>query len=304
MYDFNIPEEVINQISINHPVCKYDNQTYILVPTGVSNVYEILIREDKWLRICTDYINYKTCEHTNHYLKDGRIFTRNDIKNAIEELRRLVINDLIIEAKKLNNKISTENKLHNKNDLVEKTTYCEQYQSFEETKYDYITSKTKSLDEALIKYINNQIFNPKKYYYSTDYESAIVNIALSWLSNQISTSTTINQFYDLNTLVQFNENNQELIEQSRLSLIEGVKIILSVYKDVDTKMKKQQNLYQYLFNNHIKTVNVKVDNQDYKINTPDIIRLLRGIEVPLDSTIINFDDIETITYRNKMIYQK
>lgn len=307
MRDFNIPEEVLNQISINNPICKYDNYTYVLVPTGVKNIYEILRRKDDWLVVHADYINYTACEHTNHYLvKDGRIFTRNQVKNAIDELKRLLINDLVNTAKKIKfdwENISNENNLRDKKDLTEIGKYLNSTRVFDETKYNYIFLRITSLDKALSKYINANIFMPKNYY-NTDYESAIINIALLWISNQISTSTAIYRFYELHTLIQFNENNQELIEQSRIKLIEGVKIILYFYTDVDTKMKAQKDLYQYLLNKEIKTVNVKVNNRDYKINKTEIIRLLRGIEVPLDSTTINFDDIETITYRKKMIYQK
>lgn len=307
MRDFNIPEKVFNQISINNPVCKYDNYTYVLVPTGIKNIYEILRRKDDWLVVYADYINYTACEHTNHYLvKDGRSFTRNQIKNAIAELKRLLINDLVNEAKKIKfdwESISKENELRNKENLATIAKYLNLSQIFDETKYNYIFLKINSLDEALTKYVNTNIFTPKNYY-NADYESAIINIALLWISNQISTNTAIYQFYELHTLIQFNENNQELIEQSRLRLIEDVKIILYFYADVDNNMKAQKNLYQYLLNNEIKTVKIKVKNQLYKINTNEIIRLLRGIEIPLDSTVINFDDIDTITYRNKMIYQK
>lgn len=307
MRDFNIPEDVLNQISINNPICKYDNYTYVLVPTGVKNIYEILRRKDDWLVVYADYINYTACEHTNHYLvKDGRTFTRNEVKKAIDELKHLLINDLINEAKKIKfdwENISNENDLHDKEDLTTISRHLNLSRIFDETKYNYVFLKIESLDEALSKYINNNIFRPKNYY-NTDYESAIINIALLWISNQISTNTAIYQFYELHTLIQFNENNQELIEQSRLRLIEDVKIILYFYADVDNNMKAQKNLYQYLLNNEIKTVKIKVKNQLYKINTNEIIRLLRGIEIPLDSTVINFDDIDTITYRNKMIYQK
>lgn len=307
MRDFNIPEDVFNQISINNPICKYDNYTYVLVPTGVKNIYEILRRKDDWLVVYADYINYTACEHTNHYLmKDGRTFTRNEVKNAIDELKHLLINDLINEAKKIKfdwENISSENDLHDKEDLTTISRHLNLSRIFDETKYNYVFLKIESLDEALSKYINDNIFSPKNYY-NTDYESAIINIALLWISNQISTNTAIYQFYELHTLIQFNENNQELIEQSRLRLIEDVKIILYFYADVDNNMKAQKNLYQYLLNNEIKTVKIKVKNQLYKINTNEIIRLLRGIEIPLDSTVINFDDIDTITYRNKMIYQK
>lgn len=307
MQAFNVPEEVPNQISINNPVCKYDNNTYVLVPTGVKNIYEILRRKDDWLVVYSNYINYTTCEHTNHYLlKDGRIFTRNEIKNAIEELKHLLINDLINEAKKIKfdwENISNENDLHDKEDLTTISRHLNLSRIFDETKYNYVFLKIESLDEALSKYINDNIFSPKNYY-NTDYESAIINIALLWISNQISTNTAIYRFYELHTLIQLNERNQELIEQNRLRLIEDVKIILYFYADVDNNMKAQKNLYQYLLNNEIKTVKIKVKNQLYKINTNEIIRLLRGIEVPIGLTIINFDDIETITYRKKEIYQK
>lgn len=307
MRDFNIPEKVFNQISINNPVCKYNNYTYVLVPTGIKNIYEILRRKDDWLVVYADYINYTVCEHTNHYLvKDGRSFTRNQIKNAITELKRLLINDLVNKAKKLKfdwENISNENNLRDKKDLTEIGKYLSLTRVFDETKYNYIFLRITSLDEALTKYVNANIFMPKNYY-NADYESAIINIALLWISNQISTSTAIYRFYELHTLIQFNESNQELIEQSRLRLTEGVKIILYFYTNTDTKMKAQQNLYQYLIDNEIKTVNVKVNNKGYKINATEIIRLLRGIEIPLDSTTINFDDIETITYRKKMIYRK
>lgn len=307
MRDFNIPEKVFNQISINNPVCKYDNYTYVLVPTGIKNIYEILRRKDDWLVVYADYINYTACEHTNHYLvKDGRSFTRNQIKNAIAELKRLLINDLVNEAKKIKfdwENISNENDLHDKEDLTTISRHLNLSRIFDETKYNYVFLKIESLDEALSKYINDNIFSPKNYY-NTDYESAIINIALLWISNQISTNTAIYQFYELHTLIQFNENNQELIEQSRLKLIKDVKIILYFYADVDNNMKAQKNLYRYLLNNEIKTVKIKVKNQLYKINTNEIIRLLRGIEIPLDSTVINFDDIDTITYRNKILYQK
>lgn len=307
MRDFNIPEKVFNQISINNPVCKYDNYTYVLVPTGIKNIYEILRRKDDWLVVYADYINYTDCEHTNHYLvKDGRSFTRNQIKNAIAELKRLLINDLVNEAKKIKfdwESISKENELRNKENLATIAKYLNLSQIFDETKYNYIFLKINSLDEALTKYVNTNIFTPKNYY-NADYESAIINIALLWISNQISTSTAIYRFYELHTLIQFNESNQELIEQSRLRLTEVVKIILYFYTDVDSKMKAQQNLYQYLLDKEIKTVNVKVKNQLYKINATEIIRLLRGIEIPLDSNTINFDDIETITYRKKILYQK
>lgn len=307
MQDFNIPEEILNQISINNPVCKYENRTYVLVPTGVKNIYEILRRKDDWLVVYSNYINYTTCEHTNHYLvKDGRIFTRNEIKNAIEKLKHLLINDLINETKKTKfdwENISNENDLRDKKDLTEISKYFSLSRVFDETKYNYIFLKIESLNEALSKYINTNIFS-RNNYYNTDYESTIINIALLWISNQISTSTAIYRFYELHTLIQFNENNQELIEQSRLRLIEDVKIILYFYTDVDTKMKAQQNLYQYLLDNEIKTVNVKVNNKNYKMNTSEIIRLLRGIDVPLDSTVINFNDIESITYRKKILYQK
>lgn len=307
MRDFNIPEDVLNQISINNPICKYDNYTYVLVPTGVKNIYEILRRKDDWLVVYADYINYTACEHTNHYLvKDGRTFTRNEVKKAIDELKHLLINDLINEAKKIKfdwENISNENDLHDKEDLTTISRHLNLSRIFDETKYNYVFLKIESLNEALSKYINDNIFSPKNYY-NTDYESAIINIALLWISNQISTNTAIYQFYELHTLIQFNENNQELIEQSRLRLIKDVKIILYFYADVDNNMKAQKNLYQYLLNNEIKTVKIKVKNQLYKMNTNEIIRLLRGIEIPLDSTVINFDDIDTITYRNKMIYQK
>lgn len=307
MQDFNIPEEVLNQISINNPVCKYDNNTYVLVPTGVKNIYEILKRKDDWLVVYSNYINYTTCEHTNHYLvNDGRIFTRNEIKNAIEELKHLLINDLINEAKKTKfdwENISNENDLRDKKDLTEISKYFNLSRVFDETKYNYIFLKIESLNEALLKYINTNFFS-RNNYYNTDYESAIINIALLWISNQISTSTAIYRFYELHTLIQLNESNQELIEQSRLRLIEDVKIILYFYADVDNNMKAQKNLYQYLLDNEIKTVKINLNNEDYKMNVDTIIRLLRGIEVPLGSTIINFDDIETITYRNKTIYQK
>lgn len=307
MRDFNVPEKVFNQISINNPVCKYDNYTYVLVPTGIKNIYEILRRKDDWLVVYADYINYTACEHTNHYLvKDGRSFTRNQIKNAIDELKHLLINDLINETKKTKfdwENISNENDLRDKKDLTKISKYFNLSRVFDETKYNYIFLKIETLNEALSKYINTNIFS-RNNYYNTDYESAIINIALLWISNQISTSTAIYRFYELHTLIQLNESNQELIEQSRLRLIEDVKIILYFYADVDNNMKAQKNLYQYLLNNEIKTVKIKVKNQLYKINTNEIIRLLRGIEIPLDSTAINFDDIDTITYRNKMIYQK
>lgn len=307
MRDFNIPEEVLNQISINNPICKYDNYTYVLVPTGVKNIYEILKRKDDWLVVYTDYINYTACEHTNHYLvKDGRIFTRNQVKNAIDELKHLLINDLVNKAKKIKfdwENISNENDLRDKKDLTEIGKYLNLTRVFDETKYNYIFLRITSLDEALSKYINANIFMPKNYY-NTDYESAIINIALLWISNQISTSTAIYRFYELHTLIQFNENNQELIEQSRIKLIEEVKIILYFYTDVDTKMKAQKDLYQYLLNKEIKTVNVKFNNEEYRMSVDAIVRLLRGIEVPIESTIINFDDIETITYRKKILYQK
>lgn len=307
MRDFNIPEDVFNQISINNPICKYDNYTYVLVPTGVKNIYEILKRKDDWLVVYSNYINYTTCEHTNHYLvNDGRIFTRNEIKNAIEELKHLLINDLINEAKKTKfdwENISNENDLRDKKDLTEISKYFNLSRVFDETKYNYIFLKIESLNEALLKYINTNFFS-RNNYYNTDYESAIINIALLWISNQISTSTAIYRFYELHTLIQLNESNQELIEQSRLRLIEDVKIILYFYADVDNNMKAQKNLYQYLLDNEIKTVKINLNNEDYKMNVDTIIRLLRGIEVPLGSTIINFDNIETITYRNKTIYQK
>ena len=307
MRDFNIPEKVFNQISINNPICKYDNYTYVLVPTGVKNIYEILKRKDDWLVVYADYINYTACEHTNHYLvKDGRIFTCNQVKNAIDELKHLLINDLVNKAKKIKfdwENISNENDLRDKKDLTEIGKYLNSTRVFDETKYNYIFLRITSLDEALSKYINANIFMPKNYY-NTDYESAIINIALLWISNQISTSTAIYRFYELHTLIQFNESNQELIEQSRIKLIEGVKIILYFYTDVDSKMKAQQNLYQYLIDNEIKTVKIKVNNRDYKINATEIIRLLHGIEIPLDSNTINFDDIETITYRKKILYRK
>lgn len=243
MRDFNIPEDVLNQISINNPICKYNNYTYVLVPTGVKNIYEILRRKDDWLVVYADYINYTACEHTNHYLvKDGRTFTRNEVKNAIDELKHLLINDLITEAKKTKfdwKNISNENDLRDKKDLTTIIRQSNLYPVFDETKYNYIFLKIESLDEALSKYINDNIFSPKNYY-NTDYESAIINIALLWISNQISTSTAIYRFYELHTLIQLNESNQELIEQSRLRLIEDVKIILYFYADVDNNMKAKK----------------------------------------------------------------
>ena len=318
MQDFNIPEEVFNQISINNPVCKYENRTYVLVPTGIKNIYEILRRMDDWIITYADYINFKDCEHTNHYLtKDDRIFTRNQVKKAISELEHLLINDLVNEAKKTKfdwESISSETDLSNKNDLATLGKYLNLSRLFDEIKSDYIFLRTKSLNDALSKYIYANIFTPENYY-DKNYESAIVNIALLWLSNQISTSTAIYQFYKLYAHVhirahnlssrnQIDKNNPKSIEPYRLKFIEFVKFIIYFYNDIDPKIQAQKNLYQYLLDNEIKTVKVNLNNEEYRMSVDAIVRLLRGIEVPLGSTIINFDEINTITYRNKTIYQK
>lgn len=318
MYDFNIPEEVFNQISINNPVCKYENRTYVLVPTGIKNIYEILRRMDDWIITYADYINFKDCEHTNYYLaKDSRIFTRDEVKKAITELEHLLINDLVNEAKKTKfdwESISSENDLRNKDDLATLGKYLNLSRLFDEIKSDYIFLRTKSLNDALSKYIYANIFTPENYY-DKNYESAIVNIALLWLSNQISTSTAIYQFYKLYAHVhirahnlssrnQIDKNDPKSIEPYRLKLIEFVKFIVYFYSDIDPKIQAQKNLYQYLLDKEIKTVKVNLNNEEYRMSVDAIVRLLRGIEVPIGSTIINFDDIETITYRNKMIYQK
>ena len=318
MYNFNMPEEVFNQISINHPVCKYENRTYVLVPTGVKNIYEILRRIDDWVISYADYINFKDCEHTNHYvLKDGRIFTRDKVKKAINELEHLLINDLINEAKKAKfdwENISDENDLHNKENLTDIGKYLNLSRAYDEIKSDYVFLRTKSLNDALSKYIYANIFTPENYY-SKNYEYAIVNIALLWLSNQISTSTAIYQFYELYAHVnirdhnlssrnQINKNDSKSIEPYRLKLIEFVKFVVYFYNDMDPKIQAQKDLYQYLLNKEIKTVKVNLNNKKYRMSVDAIVRLLRGIEVPIGSTIINFDDIDTITYRNKMIYQK
>lgn len=318
MYDFNIPEEVFNQISINNPVCKYENRTYVLVPTGIKNIYEILRRMDDWIITYADYINFKDCEHTNYYLaKDSRIFTRDEVKKAITELEHLLINDLVNEAKKTKfdwESISSENDLRNKDDLATLGKYLNLSRLFDEIKSDYVFLRTKSLNDALSKYIYANIFTPENYY-DKNYESAIVNIALLWLSNQISTSTAIYQFYELYAHVhirahnlssrnQIDKNDPKSIEPYRLKLIEFVKFIVYFYSDIDPKIQAQKNLYQYLLDKEIKTVKVNLNNKDYRMSVDAIIRLLRGIEVPIGSTIINFDNIDTITYRNKTIYKK
>lgn len=321
MYIFNVPKEVLNQISINQPVCKYDNRTYVLVPTGVNNVYEILRRMDNWVGVYADYINFKDCEHTNHYLvKDGRIFTRDQVKKAITELKHLVINDLMSEGKKIKfdwENISSENDLRNKDNLATMDKYLNLSRVFDEIKSDYVFLRTESLNDALSKYIYDNIFTPE-IYYDKNYESAIVNIALLWLSNQISTSTAIYQFYELYAHVQIrmhnltshtqiDKNDPKSIEPYRLKLIEFVKFVNFVacfYNDMDPKIQEQKDLYQYLLDKEIKTVKVNLNNKNYKMSVAAIIRLLRGIELPIESTIINFDDIETITYRKKILYQK
>ena len=319
MRDFNIPEEVFNQISINNPICKYDNYTYVLVPTGVKNIYEILKRKDDWVVVYADYINFKDCEHTNHYLiKDGRIFTREKVKKAITELKRLLINNLVNEAKKTKfdwENISNENDLRNKENLTNIGKYLNLSRVFDEIKSDYVFLRTESLNDALSKYIYANIFTPENYY-DKNYESAIVNIALLWLSNQISTSTAIYQFYELYAHVQIrahnltshtqiDKNDPKSIEPYRLKLIEFVKFVVYFYNNMDPNIQAQKDLYQYLLNKEIKTVKVNLNNkEEYRMSVDAIVRLLRGIEVPIGATIITFDDIESITYRNKIIYQK
>lgn len=279
MRDFNIPEDVLNQISINNPVYKYDNYTYILVPTGVKDIYEILRREDDWLDVQCDYINYTTCEQMHCYkVKDGRIFKRDAVKNAISELKKLLINDLIADAKHVEinwNEMLSESELRSEENLTktEIAKYFNRYYRLEETTYDYVFLRTKSLAEALEKRVDESIFRPKAYY-NKDYEYAIINIALLWISNQISTKTAIERLHKLSTIIIVSEVNAESVKNKRLQLVEAVKIILDFYNDIPKEIQAKKDLHQYLIEHEVKTVNVKTKNREEKVRATAVIRTL------------------------------
>ena len=167
IHDFNIPEEVLAQLSSNNPICKHDCYTYILVPTGINNISEILRREDDWLDVQCDYINYTTCEHMHCYkVKDGRVFKRDAVKNAISELKQLLTDDLIAEAKHVEinwNEMPSKRKLYAEVNLTEteKAKYFNRYYNLEKTTDDYVFLRIKSLAKHWKNRLMRQSFDQK-----------------------------------------------------------------------------------------------------------------------------------------------
>lgn len=131
-----------------------------------------------------------------------------------------------------------------------------------------------------------------------------INIALLWLSNQISTKTAIDRLHKLSTITIVNKANAESVKNKHLQLVEAIKIILDFYNDIPAEIQTKKDLYQYLIEHEIKTVNVKVNNREEKVSAAKVIITLDNDSIFIDSNTIHFEDIERIRYRNKIIYQK
>ena len=89
-----------------------------------------------------------------------------------------------------------------------------------------------------------------------------------------------------------------------MQLVEAVKIILDFYNDIPAEIQTKKDLYQYLIEHEVKTVNVKVNNREEKVSAAKVIITLDNDRIFIGSNTIHFEDIERIRYRNKIIYQK